>query len=185
WRALPATTPTGIRHLLRRCFEKDPKRRLRDIGEARMECDNALAARAARATSWRIGLAVIVGVLAVAATVLQLRTRATPGRIQSLAVLPLENLSRDKEQDYFVDGMTDALITDLAKINALRVVSRTSVMRYRDTPKPLPEIARELNVDAVVEGSVLRAGDRVRITVQLIHAATDQHLWADAYDRDL
>jgi serine/threonine-protein kinase len=187
WRALPATTPAGIRHLLRRCLEKDPTRRLRDIGEARMECDSALAARAAGATSRRrqwIGLAVIVGVLAVAASALELRTRATSGRIQSLAVLPLENLSRDKEQGYFVDGMTEALITDLAKINALRVVPRTSVMRYKDTPKPLADIARELNVDAVVEGSVLQAGDRVRITVQLIRAATGQHLWADSYERD-
>jgi eukaryotic-like serine/threonine-protein kinase len=105
--------------------------------------------------------------------------------IQSLAVLPLENLSSDPEQEYFVDGMTDALITDLAKISSLRVISRTSAMHYKGTHKTLPEIARELNVDAVVEGTVVRSGDRVRITAQLVLAPSDRHLWADAYDRDL
>src|ERR1019366_10599514 len=99
-------------------------------------------------------------------------------RIKAIAVLPLANLSRDPEQEYFVDGMTEALITDLAQIGALRVISRTSAMRYKGSDKSLPEIARELNVEGVVEGSVMRAGDRVRITAQLIHAATDQHIWA-------
>jgi TolB-like protein/DNA-binding winged helix-turn-helix (wHTH) protein/Tfp pilus assembly protein PilF len=106
-------------------------------------------------------------------------------RIRSLAVLPLENLSRDPEQDYFADGMTDELITDLAHIGELRVVSRTSVMHYKGTKKTLPEIARELNVDAVVEGSVLREGNRVRISAQLVRASTDTHLWANSYARDL
>jgi len=105
--------------------------------------------------------------------------------IRSIAVLPLENLSGDPGQEYFVDGMTDALIADLAKIRALKVISRTSVMRYKGTTTPLPEIAAELGVDAVVEGSVMRAGDRVRITAQLIEAATDQHLWAENYERDM
>ena len=105
--------------------------------------------------------------------------------ISSIAVLPLENLSRDPEQDYFADGMTEELIAELSKIGALRVISRTSIMQYKGVHKPLPQIARELNVDAVVEGSVLRSGDRVRITAQLIHAASDQHLWADSYERDL
>ena len=105
-------------------------------------------------------------------------------QIRSLAVLPLANLSRDPEQDYFSDGMTEALITDLAKTTDLRVISRTSVMHYKGIEKPLPEIARELHVDAVVEGSVQRSGNRVRITAQLIQAATDQHLWADSYERD-
>ena len=95
---------------------------------------------------------------------------AQPG-VTSLAVLPLENLSRDPEQDYFADGMTDALITTLAQIRALRVISRTSVMRYKGARKPLPEIARELNVEAVIEGTVVRSGDRVRIGAQLIDAA--------------
>jgi TolB-like protein/DNA-binding winged helix-turn-helix (wHTH) protein len=106
-------------------------------------------------------------------------------RIRSLAVLPLENLSRDPEQEYFADGMTDELITDLAHIGELRVVSRTSVMHYKGTKKTLPEIARELSVDAVVEGSVLREGNRVRISAQLVRASTDTHLWANSYARDL
>jgi TolB-like protein/DNA-binding winged helix-turn-helix (wHTH) protein/Flp pilus assembly protein TadD len=111
--------------------------------------------------------------------------REPPPRIQSLAVLPLENLSRDPEQEYFADGMTEALITDLGKISALRVISRTSVMQYKGTKKPLPEIARELNVDAVLEGTVARSGNRVRITANLLHAPTDRHLWAETYEGDL
>jgi TolB-like protein/Tfp pilus assembly protein PilF len=102
-----------------------------------------------------------------------------------LAVLPLENLSRDPEQEYFADGMTEALITDLAQISSLRVISRTSVMHYKGTRKTLPEIARELNVEGVVEGSVVRSGNRVRITAQLIHAPTDRHLWAQRYEQDM
>ena len=108
-----------------------------------------------------------------------------PRRIESLAVLPLGNLSGDPTQDYFADGMTEALITDLGKIGALRVISRTSAMRYKGMQKSLPEIARELNVGAVVEGSVLRSGDRVRISAQLIEATSDRQLWAESYERDL
>src|SRR6266568_1062355 len=110
---------------------------------------------------------------------------ATPGGIKSLAVLPLENLSRDPEQEYFADGLTEALITTLAKIGDLRVVSRTSAMQYKGIHKPVREIARELGVDSIVEGTVLRAGDRVRITAQLIDAAKEAHLWAESYVRDL
>jgi TolB-like protein len=106
-------------------------------------------------------------------------------RINSIAVLPLENLSHDPEQEYFADGMTDALTTDLSKIGSLRIISRTSAMHYKGSNKTMPEIAKELNVDGVVEGSVLRSGNRVRITAQLIQASTDQHVWADSYDRDL
>ena len=105
--------------------------------------------------------------------------------IHSLAVLPLENLSGDKEQEYFADGMTDGLITELGKIGALRVVSRTSSMQYKGTRKPLSDIVAQLNVDAVVEGTVLRSGNRVRITAQLIEATSDRHLWAQSYERDL
>jgi TolB-like protein/DNA-binding winged helix-turn-helix (wHTH) protein len=105
--------------------------------------------------------------------------------IESIAVLPLENLSRDPEQEYFADGMTEAVITDLGKVSALRVISRTSVMQYKGTKKPLPEIARELNVDAVLEGTVARSGNRVRITANLLHAPTDRHLWAETYEGDL
>ncbi len=100
-------------------------------------------------------------------------------------MLPLANLSGDPAQDYFVDGMTDALITELAQISDLRVISRTSVMRFKDTKKGLPEIARELNVDAVVEGTVTRSANRVRISAQLVQAAIDRHLWARSYERDV
>lgn len=106
-------------------------------------------------------------------------------QISALAVIPLENLSHDPEQEYFADGMTDELITDLAKMGTARVTSRTSVMRYKGTKKTIREIGRELNVDAVVEGTVTRSGDRVRITAQLIQVATDMHLWAETYDRDV
>lgn len=110
--------------------------------------------------------------------------REPPLQIQSLAVLPLENLSHDPEQEYFADGLTDALITDLGKISTLRVISRTSVARYKRGTTPLPQIARELNVDAVIEGTVLRSGDRVRVTAQLLEARTDRHLWTETYERD-
>ncbi len=100
-------------------------------------------------------------------------------------MLPLENLTGDPTQEYFADGMTDELITDLAKISALRVISRTSIIQYKGTKKRLPEIGRELNVDAVLEGTVTRAGNRVRITAQLIDATTDKHLWAEEYEGDL
>jgi TolB-like protein/Flp pilus assembly protein TadD len=105
--------------------------------------------------------------------------------IRSLAVLPLANLSSDPEQEYFVEGLTEALITTLAKIGELRIVSRTSSMQYKDARKPLGQIARELDVDAIVEGTVLRAHDRVRVTAQLIDAAKESHLWAESYERDL
>ena len=117
-------------------------------------------------------------------TAIHLKGAVSPPGIESLAVLPLENLSRDPEQEYFADGLTDALITDLGQISSLRVISRTSVMQYKGTKKPLPEIARELNVDAAVEGTVLRSGSRVRITAQLLQARTDRHLWAETYERD-
>jgi TolB-like protein/tetratricopeptide (TPR) repeat protein len=109
---------------------------------------------------------------------------ATP-LIRSIAVLPLANLSSDRSQEYFADGMTEALITDLAQLRDVRVISRTSVMPYKETKKSLPEIARDLHVDGIVEGGVLRSGGRVRITVQLIHAATDHHIWARSYERDM
>jgi TolB-like protein/DNA-binding winged helix-turn-helix (wHTH) protein/Flp pilus assembly protein TadD len=113
------------------------------------------------------------------------RAKAVPVRISSLAVLPLENLSKDPEQEYFADGMTDELITDLAKIRSLRVISRNSVMPYKGKHKPVTEIGRELNVDAVIEGTVMRSGNRVRIRAQLIEARDDRHIWAQAYEGDV
>ena len=143
---------------------------------------------------WRVAVACLV-LGGLAATVAfgfnwhRFRRRWWPimggNRIESLAVLPLHNLSRDPEQEYFSDGMTDQLITDLARFGGLRVISHTSVERYKGTQQPMPEIARELGVDAVVEGTVTRYGDRVRVTAQLIDARTDTHLWAETYQRDV
>ena len=137
-------------------------------------------------------LAGLAAVLVVTLLALALRSRRTAsednsqsGRIQSLAVLPFENLSLDKDQQYFTDGMTDELIAHLAKIRSLRVISRTSSMEYKDTHKPLSEIARNLQVDAVVEGTVLRSGNKVRITAELVQVATDRHLWAESYESQL
>jgi TolB-like protein/DNA-binding winged helix-turn-helix (wHTH) protein len=113
------------------------------------------------------------------------RAKAPPARIRSIAVLPFQNLSGDPAQDAFVDGVTDALITNLAQIGSLRVISRTSAMRYKGTRESLPEIARDLNVDAVVEGTVAKSPERVRVDAQLIHAASDRHLWAGTYERHL
>jgi TolB-like protein/DNA-binding winged helix-turn-helix (wHTH) protein/Flp pilus assembly protein TadD len=138
-------------------------------------------------TRWIIAaLALVVIVSLAILSVWVFRSRApAPTGIRSIAVLPLENLSGDASQNYFADGMTDELITDLAQISALRVISRTSVMVYKGARKPLPQIARELNVDAVVEGTVLRSGDQVRITAQLIEASTDKHLWSQSYEGEL
>jgi TolB-like protein len=128
--------------------------------------------------------AVVLVAVGVAVAIQESRQRIAK-RVESLAVLPLENLSHDPEQDYFAEGMTDELITDLAKISALRVISRTSVMQYKGTKKPVPQIARELNVDAVLEGTMTRDRDRVRITAQLIRAAPEKHLWAETYEAGL
>src|SRR6202047_1560699 len=111
--------------------------------------------------------------------------RASSPAIYSLAVLPFADLSNDPNQEYLSDGMTDALITDLAQISSLKVISRTSSMQYKQTKKSLPEIARDLNVDGIVEGTVQRSGDRVRITAQLIYGPSDKHVWAHSYERDL
>ncbi|MFQ5526073.1 MAG: protein kinase [Thermoanaerobaculia bacterium] len=140
--------------------------------------------RARKALAATLGT-ILLGVIALGFWVARPPPAHSPLEIQSLAVLPLGNMMNDPEQDYFVDGMTDAVITELSKIGALKVISRTSAMRYKNTDKSLPEIAADLGVDAVVDGSVLRSGDRVRITAQLIDASTDEHLWADNFDRDL
>lgn len=139
---------------------------------------------------WIVGASLgALALLLIAFNAGQLRTRIFAGsrapEIHSLAVLPLSNLSGDPEQEYFADGMTDELITNLAQISALRVISRTSVMHYKRTTKTLPQIVRELNADAVLEGSVQRSGDHVRIRAQLIYAATDRHLWAESYEGSL
>ena len=129
-----------------------------------------------------VGAAVLLAALALMKVRIASSTQPVP--IRSLAVLPLENLSGDPTQQYFADGMTEALITELARIGSLRVISRTSVMTYKTERKPLTEIARELRVDAVIEGSVVRFGDRVRVNAQLIQASPEHNLWANAYERD-
>ena len=157
--------------------------------ESRHQVQRAGLAVAPKRRLWPTRRVIVALVLVLSLPILALwlfrsRGRAPTG-IRSLAVLPLENLSGDASQNYFADGMTDELITDLAQISALRVISRTSVMVYKGARKPLPQIARELNVDAVVEGTVLRSGDQVRITAQLIEASSDKHLWSQSYEGEL
>ena len=131
-----------------------------------------------------VALAVVLG-LKTGGTRDRLLGKGARPRIQSLAVLPLQNLTGDPAQEFFSEGMTDALITDLAQIGSVKVISRTSSMQYKQTKKSLPEIARELNVDGIVEGTVQHSGDRVRITVQLLYGPSDRHIWAKSYERDI
>ena len=136
-----------------------------------------------------LGILASVIVLLVALNVGRLRERvfgrADAPRIESLAVLPVKNFSGDPAQEFFADGMTDALIAGLAQIKAVKVISRTSVMHYKGSSETLPQIAKELGVDGIVETSVMRSGGRVRITAQLIEARQDRHLWASTYERDM
>jgi eukaryotic-like serine/threonine-protein kinase len=192
--------PADLERIIAKCLEKDRNLRYEHASDVRTDLQRlkrdtesgktGVVSTTPSALQWSrrqvmtivIGLAVVIGGLAVTA---RHYLSGPAKRIESIAVLPLENLSRDPEQEYFADGMTDALIAGLSKIGALRVISRTSTMRYKGTNKSLPEIARELNVEGVVEGSVMRSANRVRITAQLIHAQTDKHLWAETYERDL
>jgi serine/threonine protein kinase/Flp pilus assembly protein TadD len=166
-RPLPANVPAGLKRIVSRCLTKDPVERYQDAGQVHAALEALDAPRRAPATGRPA------------------RRSASPTRVRSLAVLPLENLSPGPDDEFFADGMTDTLITTLAQIRALRVISRTSVMRFKGTRQPLPEIAQALNVDAIVEGTVLRSHGRVRITAQLIHAASDTHLWAKQYEGDV
>jgi TolB-like protein/Tfp pilus assembly protein PilF/predicted Ser/Thr protein kinase len=199
-----------LEEIVNKALEKDRKLRYQSVAEIRTDLQRlkrdadsghtftARATMLAQVRRYKRAIMAGTGAISIAALLIALvivlniggvRDRSLgktgPEHIRSLAVLPLENLSRDLEQEYFADGMTDQLITDLSKISALKVISRTSVMRYKGARKPLPQIAQELGVDAVVEGSVQRAGDRVRISAQLIDARADQHLWARSYERDL
>jgi len=140
----------------------------------------------AKGSRWWRGVGVVAALALAVGVAVRLkygeRTRKPGDPIRSLAVLPLQNLSGDPSQEYFADGMTDELITELARVPNLRVVSRTSVMQAKGSSKPLQQIARELNVDAIVEGSIVRSGDKVRITAQLIDVRNDQHLWAQSFE---
>ncbi|MBZ5612686.1 MAG: winged helix-turn-helix domain-containing protein, partial [Acidobacteriia bacterium] len=139
-----------------------------------------------RRSLWLAVTAVIIVAFAAAmVSRSRLLERFRPVKIESLAVLPLENLSGNPEEEYFADGMTEALITELGKVHALRVISRQSVMHYKGTNKTVPQIARELHVDAVVEGSAMRTANKVRITTQLVQASSERHLWSESYERDL
>ncbi len=196
--ALRTGVPREIDRILAKALAKNPDERyqvvsdlLVDLRAVRRQIEAGRRAPrpvGQRRTGVRKWIYIAAAVLIIVVAALLLRGFLLPGRVEaidSIAVLPLDNISQDPEQDYFVDGMTEALIANLARIGALKVISRTSVMRYKDTEKSLPEIARELDVDAIVEGSVIRADGRVRITAQLIEARTDRHLWANSYDRDL
>ena len=198
--ALPHGVSRSLDRIIRRCLEKGPEERYqsaRDLGfdlQAEAETLTApsplgLGPRPRRLL--RAGMVSLGVVVAAAAGVYVLVVRgrpgvpAAPGQIRSIAVLPLANLSSIPGQEYFSDGMTEELTATLSKISALKVISRTSAMQFSGTKKPLREIAAALGVDGVIEGSVLHAGGRVRITAQLINAATDAHVWAESYERDL
>ena len=182
-RKILGDTPEGVPYI-----ETVPRRGYRFASEVREVVEHAPAGGhrpAAGRGRLRFAALLTSAALVTALGVLWWRARAPAAGFHSLAVLPLENLSGQSEDEYFADGITEALITELAGIRSLRVTSRQSVMRYKKSGKSLPEIAAELRVDAVVEGSVARDGDRVRVSAQLIHAPVDRHLWAGRYERDL
>jgi eukaryotic-like serine/threonine-protein kinase len=200
-RALNSRISTELERIIQKSLEKDPDRRYHSAREMAVDLERL---RSPTTTGTAVGIrkrsrpgrrafvaaaaALVIVALAVVGISRWHRASAVPadaGEIKSIAVLPLANFSHDPDQDYFADGMTEALITDLSKIGALRVTSGPTVMQYKATNKPLPQIAKELHVDAILAGSVERAGGRVRISAQLVRAADDENLWAENYDRDL
>jgi TolB-like protein/tetratricopeptide (TPR) repeat protein len=193
--SLQPQVPAAVDAIVRRCLARSPHERWPTAGEALEELKQASAtlsqARLPAGRAWQWPAAVLVAVFAGLAA--WLWTTGTPGgqaiapasRIRSVAVLPLEDLSGETGQEYFADGMTEQLIADLTTIGALRVIARTSVMQYRGTSKPVPVIARELNVDAIIEGSLLRAGGTVRITAKLVEGTSAAVLWSGTFERSL
>jgi len=203
-RAVSPRISPELDRIILKCLEKDPENRYQSAKEVAVDLrrlassGSAIVAALPAPTAWsgrRAALAAGIAMVAVIALLLafnvggareRIFAGAASGRkIESLAVLPLDNMTGDPAQEYFADGMTEALITELSKISALKVISRTSAMQYKGSKKPMPHVARELGVDALIEGSVLREGDQVRITVQLIHGSSDRHLWAQSFDREL
>jgi TolB-like protein/Tfp pilus assembly protein PilF len=204
-RAVNRRVSAELERIILKCLEKDPENRYQSAKELSVDLRRlaaptsqpALTSPPVETPVWRktarpAGYAA-AGLLALAVALVganpggwrqRLLGRAASPRIESLAVLPLANLSHDPEQDYFADGMTEALIANLAQVSALRVISRTSVMHYKGTNETLPQIARDLNVDAVIEGTVQRSGNRVQVTAQLIRGQTDAPVWAKIYARD-
>jgi serine/threonine-protein kinase len=201
-RAMNARVSPELERIILKCLQKEPENRYQSAAELEVDLRQVASLEVPRARTtvqpwpiWRrhpgaatalaVALSAILIGLSVGRWWERQASRSGPGRIQSLAVLPLQNLSGDPQKDYYADGMTDLLIADLSQISAFsRVISRTTMMQYKGTRKALPQIARELGVDAVIEGSVLSSGDRVRITAQLIQGTTDKHLWAKSYERD-
>lgn len=179
---------TGFQSIVVRCLRKAPSSRFPSGYELLLELKKLRAEPvplARRRVLWAGAIAGAIGLMVFAWSPQKLRSwLPNSGRqLMSLAVLPLKNLSNDPAEQYFADGMTDVLIADLAQISSLRVISRTSVMQFKETKKSLAEIAHQLNVDGVIEGSVLRSGDRVRITAELVDTSTDRHVWARTYER--
>jgi eukaryotic-like serine/threonine-protein kinase len=186
----------ALENIVLKCLEKDVENRYQSVRELLIDLRRLSTGISANVVlrgpdhlRRQSILVVVVAVLAILILLIAWHERWFPGssaRIESLAVLPLENLSHDPEQDYLADGMTEALITDLGQIRGVRrVISRTSVMRYKTDRQPLREISRQLNVDAIVEGSVLRSGDTVEVTARLLNASTDTQLWSKSYQREL
>jgi eukaryotic-like serine/threonine-protein kinase len=204
-RALNSRISPELERIILKCLDKDPARRYQSAKQLSMDLSrlnetapNKLATPAPRPSIWKriptpakyaVSALLVLGVALTALNSHGWRYRLTgrpqPTQIRSLAVLPLANRSGDPGQDFFADGMTDELISELAKISGIRVISRTSVMGFKNSKQLLPEIAKSLKVDAVVEGSVQRVGDRVRIKASLVSAAADRELWTQSYDEDV
>jgi serine/threonine protein kinase/Flp pilus assembly protein TadD len=189
------SVPVELQVIINTCLEKNPQKRFHSSHDLAFNLRRLIADVSAPPTRWsankriRLVMGIAICILAVVSFAgywwKQKRQTFSSAKIESLAVLPLKNLSGDAQQAYFADGMTEELITELSKISALKVISRTSSMHYKETKKPLRQIATELSVDALIEGSVFREGNEVRVTVQLIQGATDQHMWAESYQREM